>query len=52
VLGQSEIGELRLVVRIEEDIGRLEVPVEDAVGVRVVHGAGDGGQVPGRLVGG
>lgn len=52
VLGQPEIGELRLVVRIQEDVGRLEVPVEDALGVGVVDGAGDGDQVPGRLVGG
>ena len=40
-LGQTEVGDMRFIVRIEEDIGGLEIAVEDALFVGVVNGTGD-----------
>ena len=45
-LGQPEIGHQGLVVLIEQDVRRLEVAMDDAVGMQVVHGSGDGGHQP------
>ena len=47
-LGQAEVGHVRLAGAVEQDVGRLEVAVEDAALVGVVHGAGDGRQQLGR----
>ena len=40
VLGQAEVGDVRLVVRLEQDVGGLEVAVQDAVAVGVVDAPG------------
>ena len=48
-LGQTEIADVRLIVRIDEDIGRLQIAVQDALFVRVLHGAADGGEIAGRV---
>jgi hypothetical protein len=40
---------VRLARGVEEDVGRLEVAVQDAALVGVVDGAGGGGQQPGGL---
>ena len=45
-LGQSEVGDVRPALVIEQDVGRLEVAVEDPALVRVVHGRGDLGHEP------
>ena len=47
-LGQAEVGDAGLVERIDENIRRLEVAVEDAALVGVVDGFGDELQVAGR----
>ena len=39
-LGQAEVGDVRLVVGVEQDVGRLEVAVQDAVVVGVVDWPG------------
>ncbi len=39
-LGQAEVGDVGLAPLVEEDVGRLEVAVQDAALVRVVHRAG------------
>src|SRR5205814_1115822 len=44
VLGQPEVGDVRLAVRVQEDVARLEVAVEHAALVGVVDGPGDGGE--------
>jgi hypothetical protein len=36
-LGQAEVGDVRLAARVEQDVGRFEVAVEDAALVRVMH---------------
>ncbi len=36
-LGQAEVGDVRLAAGIEEDVGRLEVAVQDAVPVGLMH---------------
>jgi hypothetical protein len=36
-LGQAEVGDVRLAVFVEQDVGRLQVAVQDAALVRVVH---------------
>jgi len=45
---QAEVGHVRLTVCVDQDVGRLEVAVDDAALVRVVDGAGDGEQQPHR----
>ncbi len=40
--GQAEIGDVRSKLRIDEDIGRFDVAMHNAVDVRVVQGFGDG----------
>ena len=37
-LGQAEVGDVRLAVGVEQDVGRLEVAVQDAALVGVVDG--------------
>jgi hypothetical protein len=39
-LGEAEVGDVRLALRVEQDVARLEVPVQDAALVRVVDRAG------------
>ena len=46
-LGQAEVGDVRLVVLVDEDVRRLQIAVQDAVLVGVVDGAGDGLDVAG-----
>ena len=41
-LGQAEVGHARLVERVDQHVGRLEVAVQNAAFVRVVDGLGDG----------
>ena len=48
-LGQAEVGDLRLALPVEQDVGRLEVAVDDAALVGVVDGLGHLGHQPGRL---
>ena len=38
LLGQAEVGDVRLALVVEQDVGRLEVAVEDAALVGVVDG--------------
>ncbi|MFO0968377.1 MAG: hypothetical protein U0793_22710 [Gemmataceae bacterium] len=45
---QAEIGDVRLVVGVEQDVGGLEVPMEEAAIVRVLDGAGNEDEVPRR----
>ncbi len=40
-LGEAEVGHARLVKRVDEHVGRLEVAVQDAVLMRIVDGLGD-----------
>ena len=42
LLGQAEVGDVRLVVGVEQDVGRLQVAVQDALLVGVLDGPGDG----------
>ena len=51
-LGQAEVGDAGLIRRINEDIGGLEVPVQDAVLMGVVHRLGNGLEVSRRAFGG
>ena len=39
--GQAEVGDQRLARVVEQDVGRLQVAVDDAALVGVMHGAGD-----------
>ena len=43
-LGQAEVGDVRVAVGVEQDVGRLEVAVQDAALVGVVDRPGDGRQ--------
>ena len=45
----AEIGDHRL-ARLEQDVLRLEVPVDHAVGVGVVQGVGEQGDQANRLI--
>jgi hypothetical protein len=49
---QAEIGDVRHAVGGDEDVRRLEVAVPDAALVGVLDGVGDGGDHPGRSLGG
>ena len=49
-LGQSKVGHERLGVRVEENVGRLQIAVQHAALVRVVDGASDGGEQLRRFV--
>ena len=40
-LGQAEVGDVRVALVIQEDIGRLQVAMEDAALVGMVDGIGD-----------
>src|SRR5258707_676052 len=40
-LGQPEVGHVRLVVGVDQNIGRLQIAMQDAVAVRVMNGPGD-----------
>lgn len=42
-LGQSEVGHVWLAVRVEQDVCRFEVAMQDAALVGVVNGAGQFG---------
>jgi hypothetical protein len=48
-LGDAEVAHLGLPVGAQQDVGRLEVAVDDALLVGVLHGAGDGLQPLGGL---
>ena len=48
--GDSEIGQVRDAFRIEQDIGRLDVPVDQVPAVGVGEGVGDGRDQSGRFV--
>src|SRR5260221_4535147 len=48
-LGQSEIGDPRLIVGVDEDVGWLEVAMQDAAFVRVMDGLSDGLEVTRRV---
>ena len=45
-LGQPEVGHIRLLVAVQKDVRRLEVAIDDAVGVQVLYRAGDRGHHP------
>ena len=45
-LGQAEVGDVRLALGVEQDVGRLEVAVQDAPLVGVVHRLGRLGHQP------
>ena len=47
---QAEIGDPRLIVFINDNIGRFEVAVQDAVLMRVMNGSGNGFDVGGRTL--
>ena len=47
--GEAEVHEVRLVVAIDDDVGRLEVAVDDAVFVGMIEGVGDSRTELGRL---
>ena len=42
-LGQPEVGDVRLAVLVQQDIGRLQVAMENAALVGMVNGLGDDG---------
>ena len=44
LLGDAEVGQVRVVVLVEQDVGRLHVAVHEPAPVRGVEGAGDLGQ--------
>jgi len=48
-LGQTEVGDPDLIVEIDQDVGRFEVAVQDAVLVGIMHGLGDAADVSGGL---
>ena len=50
-LSQSEIGDPGLISRIQEDIGRFEIPVLHTLLVRILDSLGDGLQIAGRPFG-
>ena len=41
-LGQTEVGQMRFAVGVDDDVVRFEVPVQDAVLVGVMDGMGEG----------
>jgi hypothetical protein len=45
-LGEAEVGHVRRALGIQQDIGRLQIPVEDAVLMGVVHRTADHRQEP------
>ena len=45
-LGQAEVGDVGLALGVEQDVGRLQVAVQDAALVGVVDGLGDLGDQP------
>ncbi len=47
-LGQAEVRDVRLLAGIKEDVLRLQVPVNDAALVCMIHGTGHLGQQQGR----
>ena len=47
-LGQAEVGDVRLARRVEQDVGRLQVAVQDAALVGVMHRPRHRRQQPGR----
>ena len=49
LLGQPEVGDPRVAVLVEEDVGRLEVAVDHAALVGVLDGLGDLADQPGGL---
>ncbi len=51
LLGQAEVGDSRVSVPVEQDIGRLEVAVNDPALVGVADGIGDACNQLGRLAG-
>ena len=44
---QAEVGDVRVAVLVDEDVGRLQVAVEDATQVGVMYGLGQRGHEPG-----
>ncbi len=48
-LREAEVGEHRRVVLLEQDVGRLDVPVDDADPVRVIEPGGDAAEILQRL---
>ncbi len=47
-LGQTEVSHVRLAGSIEQDIGRLQIAMQDAALVGIMHRAGDGREQLGR----
>jgi hypothetical protein len=47
-LGQAEVGDPGLIRFVDDDVGRFEIAMEDAVPVSVMDRLGDGLDVPGR----
>ena len=41
-LGQSKIGDPRSIIQINQDVGGFEVPMQNAIGMRIFDGIGDG----------
>ena len=50
VLGETEVGQHRGVIFAQDDVPGLDVTVDDAGGVGLMHGAGDGLDDAGSLV--
>ena len=48
-LGQAEVGDVRPALAVDQDVGRLQVAVQDAVLVGVVDGPADERPVAGRV---
>ena len=49
-LGQAEIGDVYLIMAVDEHIRRLQIAVQDSLLMGVVHGPGDLGDVAGCLL--
>ena len=49
LFGEPEVGDVRLSVVVDQDVRRLEVPVQDSVAMRVIHRATHRRQQPRRL---
>ena len=48
-LGEAEVGDVGDAGGVDQNVGRLQVAVQDTVLVGVLDGAGDGGEVAGGV---